>query len=158
MVRELSGDFNGSGMRVAIAAARFNSAIVERLVEGALDGLARHQVTADGIAIARCPGAWELPLLCQRLAESGAYDAVIALGCVIRGDTPHFDMVANECAKGVAHAGMATGLPVIFGVLTTDTVEQAQVRAGIKAGNKGFDAALAAIEMVNLLKSLPTSH
>lgn len=156
MVRHIAGDFNGSGLRVAIAAARFNSAIVERLVDGAIDGLQRHQVATDAITVVRCPGAWELPLLCQRLAHSSAVDAVIALGCVIRGDTPHFDMVANECAKGVAQVGMASGLPVIFGVLTTDTVEQAEVRAGIKAGNKGFDSALAAIEMCNLLRGLDT--
>ncbi|TVR09020.1 MAG: 6,7-dimethyl-8-ribityllumazine synthase [Planctomycetota bacterium] len=154
MPRSLAGDFSGQGLRVAIAAARFNSAIVERLVDGAIDGLTRHQVSDDGITVARCPGAWELPLLCQRLASSGNYDAVLALGCVIRGDTPHFEMVANECAKGVAQAGMAAGIPVIFGVLTTDTVEQAEVRAGIKAGNKGFDAAMAAIEMSNLLKQV----
>lgn len=154
MVKAVNGDFNGSGLRVALVAARFNSAIVERLVDGAVDGLLRHQVSDDAITVVRCPGAWEIPMITQTVVASGKYDAVITLGCVIRGDTPHFDMVAGECAKGVAQVGMTAKIPVIFGVLTTDTVEQAEVRAGIKAGNKGFDAALAAIEMANLYKHL----
>lgn len=154
MPREIQGHFLGQGLRVAIAAARFNSSIVDRLVEGALDGLLRHQVADESITLLRCPGAWELPVLCQRLAQTANYDAVIALGCIIRGDTPHFDMVAAECSKGIAQAGLQAKIPVIFGVLTTDTVEQAAVRAGIKAGNKGFDAALAAIEMACLLREI----
>lgn len=154
MVTNVAGDFNGTGMRVAIAAARFNSSIVDRLVDGAIDGLVRHQVADDAITVAKCPGAWELPMVAQALAATKKYDAIIAIGCVIRGDTPHFDMVANECAKGIAQVGMSYSQPVIFGVLTTDTVEQAEVRAGIKAGNKGFDSALAAIEQVNLMKAI----
>ncbi len=150
----VSGDLKGEGHRIAIAAARFNSGVVEALVGGALDGLVRHGVAEDAITVVRCPGAWELPLVCRRLALSGKYDAVIACGAVIRGDTPHFDYVAGACAKGVAGAAMESNVPIIFCVLTTDTPEQAQARAGGKAGNKGFDAALAAIEMVNLLENL----
>lgn len=154
MPREIAGDFSGKDARVAIVAGRFNSAIVERLVDGAVDGLRRHQVRDEAITLVRCPGSWELPLVCARVADNPDVDAVIALGCVIRGDTPHFEMVANECAKGVAQVGMNSGKPVIFGVLTTDTVEQAEVRAGIKAGNKGFDAAMSALEMINLLRAI----
>jgi 6,7-dimethyl-8-ribityllumazine synthase len=156
MPRNLSGDLTAvpSTARFAIAAARFNSSIVERLVEAALDVLGRHGVADSSIDVARCPGAWELPLVAKRLAESKRYTAVIALGCVIRGDTPHFDYVAGECAKGLAQVQMASGLPVIFGVLTTDTTDQAWARAGIKAGNKGADAAMAAIEMASLLVRL----
>lgn len=142
------------GTRFAIAAARFNSSIVERLVEGCVDVLGRHGVADGDISIARCPGAWELPLVAQRLAASKRYAAVIAIGCIIRGDTPHFDYVAGECSKGLAKVGLDSGLPVIFGVLTTDTTDQAFARAGIKAGNKGADAALTAIEMVSLLGKL----
>ncbi|MFW5859081.1 MAG: 6,7-dimethyl-8-ribityllumazine synthase [Planctomycetota bacterium] len=154
MAREINGGLNGQGMRIAIAMSRFNSNVSERLLEGACDALLRNDVAADDITCARCPGAWELPLVCDRLAGGGRYDAVIALGCIIRGDTPHFDYVAAECAKGVAQAGLKHAVPVIFGVLTTDTVDQALNRAGLKSGNKGFDAALGAIEMVNLLRDL----
>ena len=142
------------GARFAIVAARFNSAIVERLVEGALDGLARHGVDPENTLLVRVPGAWELPLVCARLAKSNKFDAVIALGAVIRGATAHFEHVAGEAARGVAEASIATGVPVVFGVLTTDTIEQAVERAGTKAGNKGFDAALSAIEMVSLGRAL----
>lgn len=142
------------GTRIAIAAARFNSSIVERLVEGSLDVLARHGIADADITVVRCPGAWELPIVAQRLASGGGFQAVIALGCVIRGDTPHFDYVAGECAKGLAQASLASGVPVVFGVLTTDTTDQAWARAGIKAGNKGADAALTAIEMISLLGKL----
>jgi len=140
--------------RFAIVAARFNELIVERLVDGALGVLRRHGVPDDQVTVVHAPGAFELPLLCQRIAGGGKVQAVIALGCVIRGATPHFDYVAGECAKGCSHAAMATGVPVIFGVLTTDTIEQAVERAGTKHGNKGADAAAAAIEMVALSSAL----
>ncbi len=153
MPREISAQLDGGGLRVAMAVSRFNSAIVEQLVAGALDGLRRHGVADDAITLVRCPGAWELPTVCRRLVASAGYDAVIALGCVIRGDTPHFEQVAAECSKGVAQAGMGE-VPVIFGVLTTDTVDQAMNRAGIKHGNKGFDAAVSAIEMARLFKAI----
>jgi 6,7-dimethyl-8-ribityllumazine synthase len=138
------------GASFGIVAARFNDAIVDRLVEGALDTLRRHGVPDAKIVLVRAPGAFELPIVCQRIAASGKLDAVIALGCVIRGATPHFEYVAGEAAKGCGQVAMATGVPVVFGVLTTDSIEQAVERAGTKAGNKGSDAALSAIEMVNL--------
>ncbi|MCA9600217.1 MAG: 6,7-dimethyl-8-ribityllumazine synthase [Myxococcales bacterium] len=140
--------------RFGLVASRFNSFIVEQLVSGCVDGLTRHGVSADRITLVHVPGSWEIPLMCSRLAKSGKLDAVIALGAVIRGGTPHFDYVASEAAKGVAMASAQSGVPVIFGVLTTDTIEQAIERAGTKAGNKGFDAAMAAIEMVSLGKAL----
>ncbi|MBC7171920.1 MAG: 6,7-dimethyl-8-ribityllumazine synthase [Polyangiaceae bacterium] len=140
--------------RFAIASSRFNHFIVDRLVDGAIDCLARHGVAESNIVLAKTPGAWELPLLVQRLTASKKFDAVIALSAVIRGSTPHFDFVAGEAAKGTAHAMLATGVPVAFGVLTTDTIEQAIERAGTKAGNKGWDAALSALEMVSLSKTL----
>jgi 6,7-dimethyl-8-ribityllumazine synthase len=142
------------GSKFAIVASRFNSFIVERLVEGAVDALVRHGADAQGVTVVRVPGAWEIPLVAQRLAKSGKVDAVIALGAVIRGATPHFDHVANEVSKGVGQASLASGVPIAFGVLTTDTIEQAVERAGTKAGNKGFDAAVTAIEMVALAKAL----
>jgi 6,7-dimethyl-8-ribityllumazine synthase len=149
------GHLQGEGLRVAIAASRFNEAIVERLVDGARDGLRRHGVDPDSIDVAWAPGAFELPLVAGRLAASGSYDAVITLGAVIRGATSHYDLVAGQCAAGVQRAQLDSGVPVIFGVLTTDTIEQAVERAGTKAGNKGFEAAAAAIEMANLLARLP---
>ncbi|HET7524199.1 MAG TPA: 6,7-dimethyl-8-ribityllumazine synthase [Acidimicrobiales bacterium] len=149
------GHLGGAGLRVAIAASRFNHAIVERLVDGATDGLRRHGVDEDRIDIVWAPGAFELPLVASRLAQSGGYDAVIALGAVIRGATGHYDFVAGQCAAGIQRVQLDTGIPVIFGVLTTDTIEQAVERAGTKAGNKGFDAAVAAIETANLLAALP---
>lgn len=142
------------GARFAVVAARFNDAIVDRLVEGALDTLRRHGVPDANIVLVRAPGAFELPMICQRLALSGKLDAVIALGCVIRGATPHFEYVAGEAAKGCGTVALQTRVPVIFGVLTTETIEQAVERAGTKAGNKGADAALSAIEMVNLGRQL----
>lgn len=149
--KRLEGSYaSPQGARFAVVAARFNDAIVDRLVEGALDTLRRHAVPDANITLVRAPGAFELPLVCQRLAASGKLDAVIALGCVIRGATPHFDYVAGEAAKGCGAVSLATGVPVIFGVLTTENIEQAVERAGTKAGNKGTDAALSAIEMVNL--------
>lgn len=141
--------------RFAIVAARFNQFIVDPLVAGALDGLTRHGVAADDIDVVRVPGSMEIPLIAQQLAGSKKYAAVICLGAVIRGETGHYDHVAGQAASGVAQAALATGVPVIFGILTCDTVEQAVNRAGAKSGNKGFDAALAAIEMVNLLEKLP---
>jgi len=141
--------------RFALIAARFNSAIVDQLVAGALDALKRHGVADDAIDIVRVPGSFEIPLVAQRLAGSGRYAAVICLGAVIRGETGHYDYVAGEAAAGVAWTALATNVPVIFGILTCDTLEQALQRAGAKSGNKGFDAALTAIEMVNLLRNLP---
>jgi len=158
MPKSITGDLNASGKRFAIAATRFNGAIVESLVAGAIDALVRHGVKDSDITVVHCPGAWELPLVVNRLASGGGtakkIDAVIALGCVIRGETPHFDYVAGECAKGLAAVQHDSGVPVAFGVLTTDTTDQAWARAGLKAGNKGVDAAMAAIEMVNLLGNL----
>jgi 6,7-dimethyl-8-ribityllumazine synthase len=149
------GTFAPPPGRFALVAARFNSAIVDQLVAGALDGLKRHGVADDAIDLVRVPGSYEIPPVAKRLAEGGKYAAVICLGAVIRGDTGHYDHVAGAAASGIAQVALATGVPVIFGVLTCDTLEQALNRAGAKAGNKGFDAALAAVEMVNLLRSLP---
>ena len=151
----IEGNFAPPTGRFALVAARFNSLIVDHLVDGALDGLKRHGVAEEAVDLVRVPGSYEIPFVAQRLAGSGKYVAVICLGAVIRGDTDHYDYVAGEAAGGVARAALATGVPVIFGVLTCDTLEQALNRAGAKSGNKGFDAALAAVEMVNLLKQLP---
>src|SRR5215831_12261681 len=145
------GNFAPPPGRFVLVAARFNSAVVEGLVAGALDGLRRHGVADDAVDLVRVPGSFEIPLVARRLAGSGRYAAVICLGCVIRGETGHYDQVAGQAAAGVMQAGLSTGVPVIFGILTTDSVEQALNRAGLKSGNKGADAALAAIEMVNLL-------
>ncbi len=144
----------GNEGRYAILVGRFNSFVVEALLDGALDTLKRHGVEDSQVTIIRAPGAWELPLVAQKAAKSGKYDAIIALGAVIRGGTPHFDFVAGECAKGLGVVSLESGLPVIFGVLTTDSIEQSIERSGTKAGNKGADAALTAIEMVNLLKAV----
>ncbi len=143
--------------RFALVAARFNSFIVEQLLAGALDGLKRHGVAEEAVDVVRAPGSFEIPLVAQKLAATGKYTAVICLGAIIRGETDHYDYVAGEAAKGVAQAALATGVPVIFGILTCDTVEQAINRAGAKGGNKGFEAALTAIEMVNLLRQLPNA-
>jgi len=154
-IKTLEGRFTTAGeARFGIVLARFNSLIVERLLEGAVDTLRRHGVADDQMTIARVPGAYELPLAAQAMARSGQFDAVIALGCVIRGATPHFDYVAGEAAKGLAMVSLAENLPVSFGVLTTDSIEQAIERAGTKAGNKGVDAAMSAIEMVSLMAQL----
>lgn len=142
------------GMKVGLVAARFNEVIVNKLVGGALDGLKRHGVEDDNITTAWVPGAFEIPFIAKKMAESGKYDAVIALGAVIRGSTSHYDLVCNEAAKGIAQAGLQTGVPVLFGVITTENIEQAIERAGSKAGNKGYDCALSAIEMVNLMEKL----
>lgn len=140
--------------RFAVVASRFNRFIVDRLVEGALDALARHGSATEKVVVVRVPGAWELPLVTKRLAGSGKFDAVIALGAVVRGSTPHFDYVAGEASKGLASAAHESKTPVVFGVLTTDTIEQAVERAGAKQGNKGWDAAVTAIEMVALGRAL----
>ena len=149
------GSFAPPSGRFALIAARFNSAIVEPLVAGALDGLKRHGVADDAIDIVRVPGSYEIPPVAKRLAASGKYAAVLCLGAVIRGDTDHYDHVAGQAAAGVAQTALATGIPVVFGILTCDTLEQAINRAGAKAGNKGFEAGMTAIEMVNLLRRLP---
>lgn len=149
------GNFATPAGRFALVAARFNRLIVESLVDGAREALVRHGVIEGDIDVAWVPGSFELPIVAHRLAASGKYAAVICLGAVIRGDTDHYDHVAGSSVAGIAQAGMGTGVPVIFGMLTCDTVEQAINRAGVKAGNKGFDAGMAAIEMANLFKQLP---
>ncbi len=143
-----------SGQRFALLVSRFNSFVTQQLEYGAVDGLKRHGATEEQIDIVYSPGAYEIPLIARQIARSGRYDAVICLGAVIRGGTPHFDYVAGEVAKGIAQVGLETGVPVVFGVLTTDSIEQAIERAGTKAGNKGFDAAMTAMEMAQLLKQL----
>ncbi len=148
------GNLTATTGRYAIACARFNDLIVDRLLHGALDGLTRHGIAADDIDVVWAPGAWELPVVAQRLARSGTYAAVVCLGAVIRGSTAHFEHVAGQCAAGIQRVALETGIPITFGVLTTDTNEQAIERAGTKAGNKGADAALAALETVNLLSQL----
>lgn len=148
------GALSAEGLKIGIVVSRFNSFITEQLLEGARDCIRRHGGDDQAIALARVPGSWEIPLVAKRMAASGRYDAVICLGAVIRGDTPHFDYVAAEVSKGIATISLETEVPVSFGVLTTDTVDQAVDRAGTKAGNKGFDAAQSALEMVNLLKQL----
>lgn len=154
MPNVIEGNYATPPGRFALVAARFNGTIVDDLVAGTLDGLQRHGIPDDAIDLIRVPGSFEIPLIAQKVATSGKYTAVICLGCVIRGETGHYDHVAGESAGGVGRAALASGVPVIFGVLTTDTLEQAINRAGAKAGNKGFDAALAAIEMANLLRKL----
>lgn len=148
------GHLVSKGLKYGIVVGRFNEFITSKLLGGALDALKRHGAEEHEIEIAYVPGAFEIPFIAQKMAESGKYDAVITLGAVIRGSTPHFDYVCNEAAKGVAAVGLKTGVPTIFGVLTTDSIEQAVERAGTKAGNKGWEAATAAIEMANLTRSL----
>ncbi|PIY24199.1 MAG: 6,7-dimethyl-8-ribityllumazine synthase [Deltaproteobacteria bacterium CG_4_10_14_3_um_filter_60_8] len=152
MVKVYEGQLRAEGKRFGIVLSRFNSFIAERLLEGALDTLLRSGAMEADIELARVPGAYEIPLLAQKFARSGRFDAVLCLGAIIRGATPHFDFVASEAAKGIAQASMESGVPILFGVLTTDTIEQAIERAGAKAGNKGSDVAVAAIEMVDLLQ------
>jgi 6,7-dimethyl-8-ribityllumazine synthase len=149
------GQLRGDGVRLAVVCSRFNELITERLLAGALDGLRRHGVDDGSVTVAWVPGAFELPLAAARLAGSGEFDAVVCLGAVIRGATGHYEQVAGQCAAGVQRAQMDTGVPVIFGVLTTDTLDQALERAGAKAGNKGFEAGAAALEMADLLRQLP---
>jgi 6,7-dimethyl-8-ribityllumazine synthase len=154
VTRTLSGRMDGTGLRVGIVVARFNEFVTRPLLDGALDTLRRHGVADGDIDVAWVPGSFEIPLVARRMAEGGRYDAVICLGAVIRGQTPHFEYVSATMASGIARAGYESGVPVIFGILTTNTVEEAVDRAGAKAGNKGRDAALAAIEMADLLRQL----
>jgi len=153
-MRKLEGNLVAEGIKVAIVASRFNEFIVSKLVSGAVDGLIRHNVKDDDIDVAWVPGAYEIPLIAKKLAVSGKYDAVICVGAVIRGSTSHYDYVCNEVSKGIAQVSMLSDIPVLFGVLTTDTIEQAVERAGTKAGNKGYDCALSAIEMINLIRTI----
>jgi 6,7-dimethyl-8-ribityllumazine synthase len=155
MTTTYTGRLDGKGLRIAIVCGRFNDLITERLLAGATDCLLRHGVDEGSLTVVWAPGAFELPLVASRLASSGDYDAVICLGAVIRGATGHYEQVANQCASGILRAGLDTGVPVAFGVLTTDTIEQAIERAGTKAGNKGFESALTAIEMADLMRQLP---
>jgi 6,7-dimethyl-8-ribityllumazine synthase len=150
----IEGTFEGNSARIAIVAARWNGFIVNNLVQGAFDALKRHGIQEESITLTYCPGCYEIPLITQTLAKSQKYDAIITLGAVIRGATPHFDYVASEVSKGVAQVGLESGIPCIFGVLTTDTIEQAIERAGTKAGNKGAEAGMAAIEMISLMNKL----
>ena len=154
MYDQINGTLKCDGKRFAIVVGRFNSLIGERLLEGALDCFERHGGKQENLMVVRVPGAFEIPLAALKLAKSGKYDGVICLGAIIRGSTPHFDYVAAEAAKGIAHAALNSGQPVIFGVLTTDSIEQAIERAGTKAGNKGWDAMLSAIEMADVFKQL----
>jgi 6,7-dimethyl-8-ribityllumazine synthase len=154
MPRFMEGKLNAEGLKFGIVVGRFNSFIGERLLEGALDALVRHGADDAQITVLRVPGAFEIPLVAKRMAQSGEYDALICLGAVIRGSTPHFDYVAAEVSKGIAHVSLEAGIPVAFGVLTTDTIEQAIERAGTKAGNKGFDAAVTVIETANLFREM----
>lgn len=153
-INTVEGDFHSVSGRYALVVARFNSFVVESLLAGALDTLKRHGVSEKDIDIIRVPGAFEMPLAVKKVAERKKHDAIIALGAVIRGGTPHFEYVAGECVKGIAHVSLDTGVPVAFGVLTVDTIEQAIERSGTKAGNKGAEATLSAIEMVSLLKNV----
>ena len=153
-IKTIEGKLSAQGLRIAIVASRFNDIIVDRLIGGAVDYLARHGLERENMTIVRIPGAFELPLVCQKLAKSGKYDGIVALGAVIRGATPHFDFVANEATKGLAHISLETGVPVGFGLLTTENVEQAVERAGSKAGNKGVDAAAAMLETIRVLEQI----
>jgi 6,7-dimethyl-8-ribityllumazine synthase len=157
MTNTIEGILTAQNKRFALVVSRFNSFITEHLLSGAIDAIVRHGGSAADLTIIRVPGAWEIPLVCKRAAASGRFDAVVALGAVIRGSTPHFDMVASEVSKGVAAASLDTGIPIAFGVLTTDSIEQAIERAGTKAGNKGAEAAMAAIEMVQVLAQLTSA-
>ena len=153
-MKKVEGNLTAVGQKIGIVASRFNDFIVSQLIGGAEDCFVRHGGNSDDLTLVMVPGAFEIPLVAQRMAESGKYDAVVCLGAVIRGATPHFDMVANESAKGIATASLKTGVPVTNGILTTDSIEQAIERAGTKAGNKGADAMISAIEMVNVVKGL----
>ena len=154
MPKELQGNLSAKGQKFCILVSRFNDFITGKLLEGALDALVRSGAKDDDITVVRVPGAFEIPVVAKKAAAGKKYDAIICLGAVIKGSTPHFDYVSAEVSKGVAAVGMDSGMPVIFGVLTTDSIEQAIERAGSKAGNKGFDAAMAAVEMVNLFKEM----
>jgi 6,7-dimethyl-8-ribityllumazine synthase len=154
----IEGRLDAKGLKFAILVSRFNSFVTERLLSGALDALERSGAGAESIEIVRLPGSWEMPVVAVELARQKRHDAIICLGAVIRGDTPHFDYVANEAAKGIAQAGMEHGIPVAFGILTTNTLEQAIDRAGAKSGNKGFESAMSAIEMANLMRQLRSNN
>ena len=154
-MRTVEGNLQGKGLKMAIVVSRWNSFITDRLLDGAVYALVRHGVEPKDLSVYRVPGSFEIPLAVRRIAASGKADAVVALGALIRGGTPHFDHLSAEVTKGVAQATLETGVPVAFGVLTTDTIEQAIERAGTKAGNKGFEASLSAIEMANLMRQLP---
>lgn len=153
-MKTIEGQLTAKGQKVAIVAARFNEFITSKLLGGALDAFVRHGGNEEDITIAWVPGAFEIPVIAKKMADSGKYDAVLCLGAIIKGATAHFDMVANETTKGIAQASMQSGIPIMFGVLTTDTIEQAIERAGTKSGNKGFDSMVSAIEMANLMKQL----
>ncbi len=153
-MKTLEGKLVASGIRVGIVAARFNEFITSKLLSGAMDGLVRHAVREEDVHVAWVPGAFEIPLIASKMAKSGKYDAIICLGAVIRGSTSHYDYVCSEVSKGIAAVGLDSGIPVLFGVLTTENIEQAIERAGTKAGNKGYDCALSAIEMVNLIRQI----
>ena len=153
-MKKFEGNVIGGKVRVGIVAARFNEFIVSKLVSGAIDGLSRHGVEDENIDVAWVPGAFEIPLIAKKMAKSGKYDAVICLGAVIRGATTHYDYVCSEVSKGIANVGLESEIPVMFGVITTENIEQAIERAGSKAGNKGYDCALGAIEMINLIKNI----
>ena len=157
MSQKLSGSLNGEGLRVGIVVAEFNDFITSRLLDGAVAGLEAHGVRDDDVAIASVPGSFEIPLVAKKMADSGRHDAVICLGAVIRGETDHYNFVAGEATKGIANASVSSGVPVIFGVLTTDTVEQAINRAGGKQGNNGYGAAVAAVRMANLVRAIDTA-
>lgn len=156
-ITTFSGDFSANGIKIGIVAGRFNDFIVNNLISGAIDCLVRHGVSESDINLARVPGAIEIPLAVQRMGHTGKYDAIIALGAVIRGATPHFDYVAGECVKGLGQLSLQMDIPISFGVLTVDTIEQAIERAGTKAGNKGIEAAMGAIEMVNVLRQIESA-
>jgi 6,7-dimethyl-8-ribityllumazine synthase len=153
-IRTIEGDFSGGRGKYTLVVGRWNSFVVEHLLAGAVDTLRRHGVDSKQISIVRAPGAFEIPLVCKKVAAKGGVDAIIALGAVIRGGTPHFEYVAGECTKGIAQVSMEYGLPIAFGVLTVDSIEQAVERSGTKAGNKGAEAAMSAIEMVSLLRKI----
>ena len=153
-MKRIDGNYSGKGKSIGILQSKFNSFVTDKLLDGALDALARHGVNDDNITIIRVPGAFEIPLALNRVLESGSFDGIITLGAVIRGETPHFEYVAAETTKGVAHLALKAKIPVSFGVLTTDTVEQAIDRAGAKAGNKGFDAAMSLLEMIDLFHKI----
>jgi 6,7-dimethyl-8-ribityllumazine synthase len=154
MIKTIEGDLRVQNARFCLVVSRFNSFVVESLLSGAVDALRRHGAEDSDVTIVRVPGAFEMPVAIERIAAKGGYDAIIAIGAVIRGGTPHFEYVAGECVKGMAHVSLKHGIPVSFGVLTVDTIEQAIERAGTKAGNKGADAAMSAVEMVNLLRQI----
>ncbi|TLU87431.1 MAG: 6,7-dimethyl-8-ribityllumazine synthase [Chlorobium sp.] len=153
-IKQIEGALSATDTRFALVVSRFNDFIGQKLVEGAVDCIRRHGGSEENITIYRCPGAFELPMVAKKVALSGKYDAIVTLGVIIRGSTPHFDVIAAEATKGIAQASLDTGVPIAFGVLTTENLEQAIERAGTKAGNKGFDAAMTAIEMVNLYRQI----